>query len=294
MTEAMAALCDRFRVSFWDTEYIPRDGEHVSGVCACALTYPDNKAIALTVGTEGQRPPNPLPFGSDDLVVCYSATAELGFFAAMGWPLPHNVLDLWTEYRNLTNGKMDNQGYDLETSLIAACHAYGVLDTTSVDEKDAMRDRILKGFPYTSEEMSQIVNYCHADVRMLRDLAEQMLPDIWNLDQALHRGRTMKAVACIEHNGVPVDTDTLGLLTANSMSIRRMVVSDFEDEYHTGIHVFDKNGNPHFSNKGFTEFVRTLGFTEKTWPHNERGFASADDKLGRVHTNRRASTINAK
>src|ERR1019366_981005 len=245
-------------VYFGDTEYATVDGELFNGVCACFHEYRTGAVVTLAVETEGQRPPAPLSFGPDTLFICYSAGAELGFFNSMRWRLPYNVLDLWVEYRNLTNGKTDNQGNKIETSLLAACYRYGVIDTTSVDEKERMRHRIMAGFPFTHEEMATIVEYCSADVRMLRDLAERMLPDIGDIEQALHRGRCMKAISCMEANGTPVDVDKLTLLREHSKPIRRMVVADFEAEYHTGIHVFDNEGDPHFNNLGYHAWVHFL------------------------------------
>jgi hypothetical protein len=67
----------------------------------------------------------------------------------------------------------------------------------------ANRDRISQGFPFTNEEMHRIQAYCDGDVRMLRNLCTRLVPDVENLAQALHQGRCMKAVACIEWNGVP-------------------------------------------------------------------------------------------
>lgn len=264
-------------VYFADTEYATVDGELFNGVCACFHEYRTGAVVTLAVETEGQRPPAPLSFGPDTLFICYSATAELGFFNSMRWRLPYNVLDLWVEYRNLTNGKTDNQGCDLETGILTACHSYGVIDTTSVDEKERMRQRIMAGFPFTPEEMATIVEYCSADVRMLCDLAERLVPDIWDIEQALHRGRCQKAISCMEANGTPVDVDKLALLRKHTRAIRRMVVKNFEAEYHTGGYDFDKQGDPHMVWKNYTAWVHSMGFTEETWPHTSRGFAGADD-----------------
>ena len=38
------------------------------------------------------------------LFVAYFASAELGCHLALDWPLPARVLDLYVEFRNLTNG----------------------------------------------------------------------------------------------------------------------------------------------------------------------------------------------
>lgn len=36
--------------------------------------------------------------------VAYYASAELGCFLSLGWDLPVRILDLFTEFRNFTNG----------------------------------------------------------------------------------------------------------------------------------------------------------------------------------------------
>jgi DNA polymerase-1 len=113
---------------------------------------------------------------------------------------------------------------------------------------------------------------------MTRALLDRMIGQISEIDQALHRGRCMKAVACMEWNGVPVDIRKLEQLKRNTKAVRRSVVRGFEDEYQAGIHTWGKNGDPHFSNKGYTTWVRRMGFDESSWEFSgER--AGADDKL---------------
>src|ERR1035437_7737546 len=65
--------------------------------------------------------------------------------------------------------------------------------------------------------------------------------------QALHRGRCMKAVACIEWNGVPVDVAMLDRLKKNIPAVRRNLIRQVEAEQNFGIYTFDKKDNPHFS-----------------------------------------------
>ncbi len=276
----MERLLRMFReVWIWDTEFIPRPGWHVTPVCLTALEYRSGKSITLALGAEGKAATNPLPFGPDALHIVFSATAELGFALAMGWSLPVNVLDLWVERRNLTNGMVDNQGYDIGTNLIATCQAYGV-PTLSLEDKEANQQRILRGYPFTNEELRQAVDYCAGDTRMLRDLAIQMLPSIQDIGQALHRGRCMNAIACMEWNGVPVDVETFTRLCRHSEAVRRSVVRDFEEEHQAGIHWFDDRGNPHFVNKGYTAWVKSMGFRGQpfdAWPFTDAGLASADD-----------------
>ncbi|MFZ0861150.1 MAG: hypothetical protein WCA27_09610 [Candidatus Sulfotelmatobacter sp.] len=88
----------------------------------------------------------------------------------------------------------------------------------------------------------------------------------------------MKAVTCMEWNGVPVNVAKLEQLTNSTKAVRRSVVRAFEDESQAGIHTWDNKGDPHFSNRGYTNWVRSMGFNEDTWLFND-GRASADDKL---------------
>ena len=49
-------------------------------------------------------PEPPFPINDDTLFVAYFASAELGCFLELGWPVPTRILDLYTEFRNATNG----------------------------------------------------------------------------------------------------------------------------------------------------------------------------------------------
>ena len=46
----------------------------------------------------------PFSIARDSLFVAYYASAEIGCYLSLGWPMPVNVLDLYIEFRNLTNG----------------------------------------------------------------------------------------------------------------------------------------------------------------------------------------------
>jgi hypothetical protein len=260
----------------WDSEYVVVPGWHVSPVCMAGIELHTGNTVSR-VWHEGESVSNPMPFGPEAVHLVYSASADLGFALSAGWGLPVNVIDLWVEYRNLTNGLLDNQGEKLETSLLEACHASGIWDTTPEAEKEASRERIIAGFPFSNEEMRHIVDYCGGDVRMTKDLALKLVPRIHNLPQALHRGRCMKGVVCMEWNGTPVNVPVYERLRANSAELQRRVVRNFESEYNLGIFTFDKKGDPHQPKANFTAWVRRMGFDEDSWAFNGK-YASADDK----------------
>jgi DNA polymerase-1 len=276
-TSAVNKLLDRFgEIWMLDTEFVPCMGNPVIPVCLSATEYRSGKTVELFLTHAGQQAINPLCFGPDSLIVSYSGTAEMSFFLSMGWSLPQNFLDLWVERRNLTNGLVDGRGEPIDTSLIATCTDYGI-HATATEHKEVMIDRILRGYPFSQEEMRNIQHYCTDDTLMLGRLAQEIVPQIENLDEALHRGRTIKAVACMEFNGVPVSVDLFSRLNHNLSGIRAGVVRKVEDEYQFGVYIFDKHGDPHFSNKNFTALVERLGLVD-VWPEWTSLGAGADDQ----------------
>ena len=181
-----------------------RSGERPRPVCMVAKDLCSGQAWRLWRGEFGSRPP--FPIGSDALFVAYYASAELGCFRALGWPKPANILDLFTEFRDRTNGLETPAGAGLIGALV-----YFGLATAGGTEKDGMRTRIVRGEPWSSDEPEAIFGYCAEDAAALERLLPAMLPRI-DLPRALLRGRYMAAAAAMEFAGVPIDTAMLALL----------------------------------------------------------------------------------
>ena len=97
-------------------------------------------------------------------------------------------------------------------------HAPAITDGDQV-AKNNMRQRILTGGPWSSDERLAILDYCQSDVDGLARLFTAMLArwplGIMDLDQVLARGRYVATVAQMEHRGVPIDTRTLNLMRDN-------------------------------------------------------------------------------
>src|SRR5262249_59726573 len=125
----------------------------------------------------------------DALFVAYYASAELGCFKALDWPMPTNVLDLFIKFRNRTNGLTTPAG----SGLIGALTYFG-LDNVGAVEKEDMRALVLAGSPWSSTDRAAILDYCAGDVAALERLLPAMLPQI-DLPHAIVRGRYMKAAA---------------------------------------------------------------------------------------------------
>jgi DNA polymerase I len=167
----------------------------------------------------------PFPIGTDALFIAYYASAEPGCFRSIGWPMPSNVLDLFVEFRNRTNGLTTPAG----SGLVGALTYFG-LDNIGAVEKDDMRSLVLRGAPWNDDERTAILNYCSGDVAALERLLPAMLSRI-DLPRALLRGRYMKAAAAMEHNGTPIDTETLGLLRQYWTDIQDELITEIDADY---------------------------------------------------------------
>jgi hypothetical protein len=190
-----------------DFEFAVSPGERPVPVCLVAHELVSGRRFRLWCDQFGRSPP--YATGADVLFVAYYASAELGCYHVLGWPMPERMLDLFAEFRVRTNGLSTPAG----NSLIGALAYFG-LDSIGAAEKEDMRALVLRG-GWSGAERDAILDYCESDVLALKRLLPAMLPGI-DLPRALLRGRSVAAVAAMEHAGVPVDTDTLKLAAALS------------------------------------------------------------------------------
>ena len=134
-------------------------------------------------------------------------------------------LDLFTEFRNLTNGLQTPAG----NALIGALTQYG-LDGIGVAEKEQMRDLVLRGGPWSREEQIKILDYCESDVAALARLLPAMLPRI-DLPRAIYRGRYMAAAASMEFTGVPINLPLLIKLRERWTAIQEQLIAKIDADY---------------------------------------------------------------
>jgi hypothetical protein len=92
----------------------------------------------------------------------------MGCHLALGWPLPENVIDLFTEFRNRTNGVPTAAG----AGLLGACIELGI-DCMDATEKEQMRQLAIRGGPWTDEEKRALLDYCESDVATLSKILEK-------------------------------------------------------------------------------------------------------------------------
>lgn len=98
-------------------EEASRSGERPRPVCMVAKELRTGQCWRMWSDELGSTPP--FPVGPDTLIVAYYASAELGCFCALGWPTPARILDLFTEFRDHTNGLPTPSGSGLIGALIA-------------------------------------------------------------------------------------------------------------------------------------------------------------------------------
>ena len=134
------------------------------------VEFKSGQTIRLLRHQFGSGPPYPI--GPDSLFVAYSAAAELGCHLALGWPLPERVLDLYFEFKYLTNGVLPLKH---SRSLLSALTFFGLGGIEAI-EKQEMIELILRGGPWTQKEQSDILDYCESDVIALRKLLPVMSP----------------------------------------------------------------------------------------------------------------------
>jgi DNA polymerase I len=248
-----------------DFEFTARLGQKPTPICVVASEVRAGRTLRLS-GDEMLRLAA-APYRTDDgvLFVSYYAPAEIGCHLALDWPTPCNVLDLFAEFRCLTNGQQPPMG----NGLLGALHWFG-LPAIDGAHKQEMRELAMRGGPYASAEAQALLDYCATDVEALGRLLPVMLPHI-DLERALLRGRYMVAAARIESVGVPLDVGQLHQLTHAWPQIQRALIADVDSAYH----VFDGTV---FS---LTRWEQWLGQHGILWPRTETGRLALDDDVFR-------------
>jgi DNA polymerase I len=193
-------LSDFDEVWLFDFEF----AEHYDVVWLVAFEMHTGRTIRLWRDQLGPRP----PYRTDArvLFVSFAAHAECGCHLHLYWPLPHCLLDLSAEFRNIVNGRVVPHGY----GLVGALERYG-LPSIAQRLKDAWRDIVLRGPPWTEAERVGILDYCQSDVDGLAALLNHLLPAI-DLPRALLRGEFVKASAEMEYRGAPIDMEIFSQL----------------------------------------------------------------------------------
>jgi hypothetical protein len=248
-------------IVLFDFEFKALSGERPKVTCLVARELRSGRVHRLWWNELDADPPYPM--GSDVLHIAYYASAEIGCHLALGWPVPLRVLDLFIEFRNLTNGLETPAG----RGLIGALAYFGL--PLPVCDKDAERAKIL-ALPDDPPRDEGILNYCSEDTEGLERLLPVMLPRI-DLPRALLRGRYMVAAARIEWAGIPSDVAMLERLRLHWDSVKGALI----DEIDAGYGVYVDGG---FSSGRFASWLVRSGIP---WPRLASGRLDLSDETFR-------------
>lgn len=230
-----------------DFEFSNVSENFVKLVCAATHSEVDGKKIKWWLHKDIKAQEKLLSYiRKHDLVIGYSCVAEARSFMALGEePLNYNWIDLFIEYRMLTNhsdkwqygkqlkdGKIiearkprpkwqrdedEDGGVKLNHSLVEA--TYKILGIIRDEEhKKATRDLIISDpKTYSEKEKKQIMDYCMEDVDLLQPLyyglhdaiCENYKEHNESYDnytfEAINRGKYSVHTAHMEQRGYPID-----------------------------------------------------------------------------------------
>jgi DNA polymerase family A len=256
------------RIWVLDFEFMAGVGENPVPVCLVAQDARSGQTLRLWADDLRDCP---FDLGPRSLFVAYYASAEWNCFLALGWPLPVRCVDLYAEFRCATNNLMVPSG----NGLLGAMAYYG-LNGISKDEKQDMRDLVLRGGPWDANERLGILDYCQGDVDATMRLLERVAPRI-DWPRALLRGRYTQAVARMESTGVPIDVSTLDRLKASWQPIQQRLIVRIDRDY----------GVYEVSTFKAARWEQWLAWHGIPWPRLESGALALDDdtfrQMARAH-----------
>jgi len=247
-----------------DFEFRPengREGNSPEPVCLVVKDFLSGVTSRYWKDDIHSRSSAPFSVGCGALCVAYFASAEMDCFLKLGWQLPQNVLDLYVEFRCLTNGTAPPNGAGLLGALL-----YFGLPTITAQQKDTMRDLVLRGGPWSQHEQQDILEYCESDVSALGLLLPAMLPTL-DLPRALMRGRYMKAVSHMQGTGTPIDAETLGEIESHWEQVQDALIAEIDANYG----VYDGRS---FRTKNWADYLQKVGIA---WPRLPTGALELTD-----------------
>jgi hypothetical protein len=213
-----------------DFEFAILPGERPKPLCQVAQELRSGRRFRLWQDQFGSSPP--YATGSDVLFVAYYASAELGCYRALGWPMPQRILDLFAEFRVRTNmgSKSDQAKRTPAGAKLFGALTYFGLDAVGASEKRELQQAIGSDTWQGRFTPEEILDYCVCDVDALARLLPVMAPQI-DLPRALLRGRYMAAASAMEFAGTPIDTETLALLRAGWTDIQDQLIAAIDRDY---------------------------------------------------------------
>lgn len=259
------------RIWMVDFEFVADPGEQQKPVCMVAEEYWTGARYDHWADELEELNAAPFDMGVDACMVAYFASAEFGCFEALGWAQPANTIDLFAEFRTVTNGTRVLHG----NGLLGAAKHFGI-PTMQAEEKETMRELIMGGGPWTESQRQDILEYCASDTTVMRPLLEALAPAISVTSQrtghAVWRGRYMGAVAAMEHAGVPIDAPRLATVVDRWTDIQDALIAEVDKNYE----VYDGRT---FKADRFGTWLSKNGLP---WPRLDSGALALDDDTFRT------------
>ena len=218
-----------FRSASWvafDLEWYPAPGALPVPRLLTAIESSTGKVHRLgeTQLRRLRRPP--FPIGPEVITCAFSASSDLVPWLVLGWDLPERVVCTYAEHRVRTNGIRSEFGDD----LLGACARRNIPYTSSDAVKKRWHERFRDPRPLDPHEEKEAFEYCLADSLANLHLAQEFERDIW-WERALHYGEYTKALATIEFNGIPLDTETLSLFQRSVGEAKLALIEEGDREF---------------------------------------------------------------
>jgi len=207
-----------------DYEFISSKGNTPIPICYCAKELNSGREVRQWIDKNTPFIPEYM-IKEDALFLAYASVAEMSCHVALNITFPPYMIDLFTEFLLLHNGR-----FKIGNGLLNACEQYEIVGGDAVYKAD-MINTILNKSPYTDEDKINILEYCFKDVYITCELFNK-LKDKIDIPYALLRGRYTYAVAKIESNGIPINVDLYNLIQANGESIKETLINELDVNYH--------------------------------------------------------------
>jgi hypothetical protein len=211
----------------------------------------------------------PNPLDPNALYLVFNASAEWNCFLSLGWNLPKNCIDFYIEFKNLVSALKPPPRFrhpknpdKWNSSLLGVARWCGLTVRTTPD-KEAGRNLVLGGHPYTAKDRELIQNYCHDDVVDTALVGKALLPHIGNIPQATLRAHFMRPVAKIQRDGIPVDAVSYKDLFEKRDSLKLQLISQLEG---SPTNIFEGTTLKYYK---LEALVYSLGL-ENSWPRPAR------------------------
>jgi DNA polymerase-1 len=213
-----------------------------------------------TIWLDGQNVSSPFP--ENFRMVAHYALAELGCFLELGWKLPTEVIDTLPEAR-VVRGQVPTTGGSW--GLLAVATQLGI-PTMSSDHKDTMR-QLAMGDEIPLHSREDLMRYCMEDVHAGHAIWQALMSQV-NIQEAILRGRYLKALSQVERRGLCTDVDMVQRLMESMPEIREAAWAEARKEYPG---VIDADGR--FSSKAWLEWCIQAGIP---WPRLKGGSPALD------------------